>query len=194
MAEPMMEMVSSMLNYLFTPTGIFCVLNLMIGTIYITSRISKLHHGNGGGGGGTANHYPAAAPPPPRQQQLARAPSLLDRPQEPEVEEEPEVHHHDDDRRVAMGRSKSATAAAAAAYMEAPAERMRKSASEKAVVEQEKPKGVVGDGRTTAAVGEDEAVDERADDFINRFRQQLKLQRLDSILRYKEMLSRGAGR
>lgn len=41
---------------------------------------------------------------------------------------------------------------------------------------------------------EDEAVDRRADDFINRFREQLKLQRLDSILRYKEMINRGAGR
>lgn len=41
--------------------------------------------------------------------------------------------------------------------------------------------------------GEEEGgeVDARADDFINRFRQQLKLQRLDSLLRYKEMLNRG---
>ncbi|XP_038986530.1 pathogen-associated molecular patterns-induced protein A70-like [Phoenix dactylifera] len=36
-------------------------------------------------------------------------------------------------------------------------------------------------------------VDARADDFINRFRQQLELQRLDSIVRYKEMLNRGVG-
>ncbi|GMP80650.1 hypothetical protein CsSME_00035670 [Camellia sinensis var. sinensis] len=44
-------------------------------------------------------------------------------------------------------------------------------------------------------VGEDEeGVDAKADDFINRFKQQLKLQRLDSILRYKEMLSRGSGK
>ncbi|KAJ6840698.1 proline-rich receptor-like protein kinase PERK12 [Iris pallida] len=38
---------------------------------------------------------------------------------------------------------------------------------------------------------EEEEVDARADDFINRFKQQLKLQRLDSIMRYKEMLTRG---
>jgi len=35
-------------------------------------------------------------------------------------------------------------------------------------------------------------VDERADDFINKFRQQLQLQRLNSLLNYKEMLNRGA--
>lgn len=39
--------------------------------------------------------------------------------------------------------------------------------------------------------GDDEEVDAKADDFINKFKQQLKLQRLDSILRYKEMLGRG---
>lgn len=37
---------------------------------------------------------------------------------------------------------------------------------------------------------EDAEVDARADDFINRFKHQLKLQRLDSIIRYKEMLNR----
>jgi hypothetical protein len=34
-------------------------------------------------------------------------------------------------------------------------------------------------------------VDERADDFINKFRQQLQLQRLNSLLNYKEMLNGG---
>lgn len=48
--------------------------------------------------------------------------------------------------------------------------------------------------RETVPYGEDEAVDRKADDFINKFRQQLKLQRLDSILRYKEMLNIGVGR
>ena len=40
----------------------------------------------------------------------------------------------------------------------------------------------------TMSFGDDEEVDAKADDFINRFKQQLKLQRLDSLLRY----SRGA--
>ncbi|KAL6005957.1 hypothetical protein ACLOJK_040002 [Asimina triloba] len=45
--------------------------------------------------------------------------------------------------------------------------------------------------REGKAAKEDDEVDARADDFINRFRQQLKLQRLDSLLRYKEFLNRG---
>ncbi|KAF8034051.1 hypothetical protein BT93_C0360 [Corymbia citriodora subsp. variegata] len=35
-------------------------------------------------------------------------------------------------------------------------------------------------------------IDAKADAFINRFKRDLKLQRLDSIVRFKEMLSRGA--
>ncbi|KAE8789855.1 hypothetical protein D1007_35812 [Hordeum vulgare] len=43
-------------------------------------------------------------------------------------------------------------------------------------------------------VGPPEAacVDERADDFINKFRQQLQLQRLNLLLNYKEMLNHDA--
>ncbi|KAK7411936.1 hypothetical protein VNO78_03380 [Psophocarpus tetragonolobus] len=44
---------------------------------------------------------------------------------------------------------------------------------------------ITGDGEERE---EEEGVDAKADDFINRFRQQLRLQRLDSILRYRDML------
>uniref|UniRef100_A0A175YJM0 DUF4408 domain-containing protein n=1 Tax=Daucus carota subsp. sativus TaxID=79200 RepID=A0A175YJM0_DAUCS len=37
----------------------------------------------------------------------------------------------------------------------------------------------------------DEQVDAKAENFINRFKQQLKMQRLDSIKRYTDMLTRG---
>ncbi|KAJ1263845.1 hypothetical protein BS78_09G218200 [Paspalum vaginatum] len=57
--------------------------------------------------------------------------------------------------------------------------RMSKSSS--SVVEEEEPEA-------------DHGVDARADDFINKFRQQLQLQRLNSLLNYKEMLSRGGGK
>ncbi|KFK29122.1 hypothetical protein AALP_AA7G091700 [Arabis alpina] len=41
----------------------------------------------------------------------------------------------------------------------------------------------------TTSIGEgEEGVDDKASDFINKFKQQLKLQRLDSFLRYREML------
>uniref|UniRef100_A0A1J3EP24 DUF4408 domain-containing protein n=1 Tax=Noccaea caerulescens TaxID=107243 RepID=A0A1J3EP24_NOCCA len=42
--------------------------------------------------------------------------------------------------------------------------------------------------RTTSIGDSEECVDAKASDFINKFKHQLKLQRLDSILRYKEML------
>lgn len=41
----------------------------------------------------------------------------------------------------------------------------------------------------TTSIGEgEEGVDDKASNFINKFKQQLKLQRLDSFLRYREML------
>lgn len=46
----------------------------------------------------------------------------------------------------------------------------------------------VGDGNS-----DDEQVDAKADDFINKFKQQLKLQRLDSIMRHREVIKRGSG-
>ncbi|XP_059274902.1 pathogen-associated molecular patterns-induced protein A70-like [Lycium ferocissimum] len=74
--------------------------------------------------------------------------------------------------------------------------KMKKSASmkspfahfeEEAIVEARRP-------ATTKerSANEDNEVDAKADDFINKFKQQLKLQRLDSILRYKEMIGRGS--
>ncbi|KAG9128661.1 hypothetical protein Leryth_018308 [Lithospermum erythrorhizon] len=40
----------------------------------------------------------------------------------------------------------------------------------------------------------DREVDAKADDFINKFKQQLKLQRVDSIARYKDMITRGSAK
>lgn len=54
-----------------------------------------------------------------------------------------------------------------------PGEKMTKSASEKSTLEKK---------RETASLGYDEEVDAKADDFINRFKQQLRLQRLNSLL------------
>ncbi|KAA8523252.1 hypothetical protein F0562_009675 [Nyssa sinensis] len=45
-------------------------------------------------------------------------------------------------------------------------------------------------GSESTSSGEDEEVDAKADDFISRFKQQLKLQRLDSLLRVTDMLKR----
>ncbi|KAI3454141.1 hypothetical protein Pfo_010804 [Paulownia fortunei] len=79
--------------------------------------------------------------------------------------------------------------------------RMRKSASLKSAFGHFEAENIV-EGRRPATVRErgnakvtegDEEVDAKADDFINKFKQQLKLQRLDSIIRYKDMIGRGSG-
>lgn len=182
----------------FTPTVLFCVLNVMIGTIFITSSLK---------------------PPPPKQDEpphppppLVRVPSFFERvksfnlssyqspppdpvphgvaAEETAAREEHEPHHvTEEPHHVTRSTSESAAKA------EPQARVLQKSASEKMPTEE----AAAEDRRRPAttrerAAGEDEAVDEKANDFINRFRQQLKLQRLDSILRYKEMLNRGAGR
>ncbi|GKV14000.1 hypothetical protein SLEP1_g24939 [Rubroshorea leprosula] len=71
-------------------------------------------------------------------------------------------------------------------------EKIKKSASENSrqneeVVEEiERRRPATTRLEKTVSIGEKGDVDAKADDFINRFRQNLKLQRLDSILRRKE--------
>lgn len=81
------------------------------------------------------------------------------------------------------------------------ARKMKKSASSKSafahfkeedIVENRRP-ATVREAKVSGAAVDDE-VDAKADDFINKFKQQLKLQRLDSIMRYKEMIGRGSAK
>ncbi|MFQ6642810.1 hypothetical protein Gotur_017185 [Gossypium turneri] len=78
--------------------------------------------------------------------------------------------------------------------------KMKKSASVKSafrhfeeedIVENRRP-ATVREGKEKATEEEDDEVDAKADDFINKFKHQLKLQKLDSIIRYKEMINRGS--
>ncbi|XP_018845109.1 pathogen-associated molecular patterns-induced protein A70-like [Juglans regia] len=62
-------------------------------------------------------------------------------------------------------------------------EKIKKSASEKLVVGSSEEK-------ETASLEDDEEVDVKADNFILMFKQQLRLQRLDSLLRYRDLLKR----
>jgi len=70
---------------------------------------------------------------------------------------------------------------------------MKKSASEKTLEREEEDEETVERRRPATAAArsetttckEDEAVDAKADDFINRFKKQLRLQRLDSFMRYR---------
>ncbi|XP_020536453.1 pathogen-associated molecular patterns-induced protein A70 isoform X2 [Jatropha curcas] len=97
-----------------------------------------------------------------------------------------------------VSRSKSDTKPAAGEIPTKLPKKMRKSASVKSafahfeeddiVVESRRP-ATVKEGKSSKMTEVDDAeVDAKADDFINRFKQQLKLQRLDSIIQYKEMI------
>lgn len=70
--------------------------------------------------------------------------------------------------------------------------KMKKSASSKSTFRHFKEEEILETRRPAKDKAEDEEVDSKADDFINKFKKQLQLQRLDSILRYKDMLGRGA--
>ncbi|CAN6237584.1 unnamed protein product [Urochloa humidicola] len=83
-------------------------------------------------------------------------------------------------------RGEEAAAEAAAPDKRRPRERrVRRAATEE-------PAALLAEARAAAGGGEEPAVevDARADDFIRRFREQLRLQRLDSILRYRDTLRR----
>ncbi|GER51425.1 hypothetical protein STAS_28785 [Striga asiatica] len=136
-------------------------------------------------------HHPAHQQEPKIPAQMVRIPSFLERVKSINLsrylahEQEPEhpAHQQEPDR-LSTGAEPRV---------------LKKSASEKGAVkgeeeaeEQRRPATTREKG--AAEHGGDEAVDAKADDFINRFRQQLKLQRLDSIVRYREMVGRGTGR
>ncbi|KAH0669443.1 hypothetical protein KY285_023605 [Solanum tuberosum] len=186
-----------------TPTVLFCLLNLMIGTIFITSNLktdkklittttpSLLHR---------VKSFNFSFPDPFSSQnsQLDPTPSLLQRVKsiklsfsrpDPDDEIEPQiaVSH--------VTRSKSATCTEVKVQTRTI---LVKSASEKKMpvslpvaTEMDLRRPATTRERVMPSLGEDEAVDKKADDFINKFRQQLKLQRLHSILRYNQMLNRG---
>lgn len=77
--------------------------------------------------------------------------------------------------------------------------RMGKSASlksasglfdEEEIVEARRPATVRERGEAKVTEGDAE-VDAKADDFINRFREQLKLQRVESVIKYKNIIMSG---
>ncbi|XP_022147572.1 uncharacterized protein LOC111016466 [Momordica charantia] len=62
---------------------------------------------------------------------------------------------------------------------------------EASVIERRRPatsRAEIGERETAPGEEEEEEVDARADDFINKFKQQLKLQRLESLLRYRDAI------
>ncbi|XP_004243759.1 uncharacterized protein [Solanum lycopersicum] len=155
----------------FTPTVLFCVLNLAIATLLITSTFRN-----------TSNDKKQEA----SEDQLPTTPSLLQRvspsllqrvrsinfsfssqkptPPFPSLDEQ-----QVEDLKCHVTRSKSVTCAE----------------EEKKVGNHHRRGG--GGGRKLFRDEEEDAVDKKADDFINKFREELKMQRLQSM----EMLNRG---
>lgn len=203
--ETMIESIASW----FTPTVLFCFLNLIIGTIFFTStlktdkktrlqRVKSFNFTFPDPFSSTTHHFSN------NLTQLEHTPSLLQRiksinlsfcsrpnpiPQynEDQVDDiEPHIaNKKEEDKSVTCQAAKLMTRTI-----------LVKSASEKKmpVAEVDLHRPATTRERVMSSFEEDEAVDKKADDFINKFRQQLKLQRLHSILRYKEMLNRGVPR
>ncbi|KAK1602722.1 hypothetical protein QYE76_008203 [Lolium multiflorum] len=228
----------------FTPAVLFLVLNIVIGTIAVSSKVTSA----AGGGEGGAAEAAAGAAAGGEKRGLSRVPSMaLDRlrsfrlsrhaaavPEPPvagfvdlgldeylpplekedaeaEVVEDQGEQEHD---HAHIERSMS-EAAAEPELPRLPA-RLRKSASDKSAfahfvaeedveaVESRRPATTRDRPRRPLVVAEPEEpvseeepeeaageVDARADDFINKFHHQLKLQRIDSFMRYRDTLRRG---
>ncbi|XP_050217873.1 pathogen-associated molecular patterns-induced protein A70-like [Mercurialis annua] len=99
---------------------------------------------------------------------------------------EMEPHHH-------VMRTQSESMVAPVKRKVKAQEKLKKSASEKAMDESQEEEDAESIEKrrpaTTSFAGEDDhGVDAKADDFINTFKQQLKLQRLNSLLRYRDLL------
>ncbi|KAK3025760.1 hypothetical protein RJ639_041916 [Escallonia herrerae] len=235
------SMWASMASW-FTPAILFCVLNLVIGTIFVASKFKpQSHHQLGGDNtpqlarepslldrvmsfnlplhkydrpdpspSDSRNPDPQNDPPQP-----VRAPSLLDRVKsinfssfkfETYDPSRPDTHYSDpgSDRNQAsdhhVARSKSDRSGETPGRPQATLKKSASASFADGLMEGEQTEEVdirrpatvrVGEA---ASFGDDEGVDAKADDFISRFKQQLKLQRLDSLVRYKEMLGRGTGK
>lgn len=183
----------------FTPTIFFCLFNLTVATIFIQSSLKPK----------TNNEEQLTRPDSEENDSVHffKFPKLLERvksinlsrsyfsePEPVQQHEEPVLQHEEpvleerEDEVVHVERTKSETIVVKRVGVKKmkksqSAKIMRVEAVEEEAVEKWRPATVRE--RKGGVIGEDEAVDAKADDFINRFKQQLKLQRLDSLLRFR---------
>ncbi|KAK8654714.1 hypothetical protein V6N13_107317 [Hibiscus sabdariffa] len=94
-------------------------------------------------------------------------------------------HNHVKERKVSEKMKKSASENSRA---KAEMEEEEEDEDDDEEVERRRPATTRIEKTTSFGDGDDQCVDAKADDFINKFKQQLKLQRLDSLLRYRDML------
>ncbi|RWR78104.1 eukaryotic initiation factor 4A-11 [Cinnamomum micranthum f. kanehirae] len=208
MLEESLPSIWASMHSWLTPTVLFILINVVIGTIALSSSTHKQPNDK------TNNKTPKN--PLPRtssilerirsfnlhRQNTPDLPSLtttLD-PQPQTVEtigpEDPTAPEHVPDPRpeeaavdTYFHRSRSDTHPTAGELPEKLAQKMKKSASAKSAFGHFEEEEIVeavqrpATMRERNVVGGDEEVDAKADDFINKFKQQLKLQRLDSTTR-----------
>ncbi|KAF8388817.1 hypothetical protein HHK36_025497 [Tetracentron sinense] len=154
----------------------------------------------------TETHFTTTLQPPETETHFTRHTTEQTPEKETPENETPEIlsQNADQGHDHLVSRTKSDTKPASGDIPMKLPQKMKKSASAKSAfghfeeeetVEVRRP-ATVRDAKSKASelLGDDEEVDAKADDFINRFKHQLKLQRLDSIVRYKEMLNRGTGK
>uniref|UniRef100_A0A0D9V4T8 DUF4408 domain-containing protein n=1 Tax=Leersia perrieri TaxID=77586 RepID=A0A0D9V4T8_9ORYZ len=239
----------SLVRGYFSPATLFLLLNVVIGTIALTSRSShRRHHGHHDDDDdderykATQHQHNHEYAPPPPPAPLARTSSVMERLRSlglyrfrsgdfpPEYNLSAAICDESEKQQAQYTRSRSEPAARTAPVSveqrakAAPAARakaaVKKSTTEVRKLEQRAPaqarqvaqraapprarpaRAIVQTAAPVAAREEETAaaegklatatsVDARADDFINKFREQLQLQRLNSLINYKEMLNRG---
>ncbi|XP_010905629.2 pathogen-associated molecular patterns-induced protein A70 [Elaeis guineensis] len=210
MEESWPSMWSSVRDWL-SPTVLFVLLNLVIGTIALTSKTLRSHrHRDDDDHLRPISRGPSAVLERLRSIGLYRfrsgdftldAAATLSPPSpKSETTEAPDAFTGGKQQQDHFSRCQSDSQEKPGEEKEKKlAGRMKKSASENSAFAHFEEAEIVrrpaaARSRVRAALvveEEEEEVDARADAFINRFKQQLQLQRLDSILRYKEMLNRG---
>ncbi|KAK6927279.1 protein of unknown function DUF4408 [Dillenia turbinata] len=166
MFEETISIWASMHSWL-TPSVLFLVLNLMIGTIVLTHKQNQQN-----------------------QQQQITTQVKSDISQEPtadsETPDENEKTHVWIRESNIVTRSKSDVKPSGAEIVEKSPAKMKNSASEKSAFDHFTENDIVlssgGEDEAVEHFGDDE-VDTKADVFINKFKQQLKLQRVDSFAR-----------
>lgn len=221
MMEESLPSIWASMHSWFTPTVLFILINVVIGTIFFSSTARKQENDDDNNKKklsrtssvlerlrsfnlyrqNTQEIPPLTTtldPPnpsvctaetlgseePPTRLPMSGSGTDPTRPEEEAIEaavEESESH---------LGRNRSDTHPTAGERPEKLAQKMKKSASAKSafghleeeeIVEAVKRPATMREKRM---VGEDDEVDRKADDFINMFKEQLKLQRLDSPTRF----------
>ncbi|KAF3794879.1 hypothetical protein EJ110_NYTH06456 [Nymphaea thermarum] len=216
MLEESIPAIWASMHSWFTPTVLFVLLNLVIGTIIATSSGAGQ---KSSGAGQKSGDKPLARPPSMlervrsinvHKQTVEDVPAVtVTKPAEPEeISAVDEVFRDGgqsglgvDALGTGSGDGAGADDGGATEVTPVRRRRMKKWASEKlpatGLVKEELPnrRGESVRGHRRVEEFDDdsagEEVDAKADDFINRFKQQLQLQRMESIMRHKEMLNRG---